>query len=413
MDARSLLKKLFGYSSFRPGQEEIISAMLSGRDVMAVLPTGGGKSLCYLLPAVMRPGITVVVSPLLSLIRDQLRECHSRGIPAISITSEMSREQVYAAYSLIAGEMASIVYIAPERVLSTRFRDIISKAPVSFWIFDEAHCIAEWGAEFRPAYLRAAEYVVRVSDAPVAAFTATATARTRAEIAGYLGMQSPYVRIEPFNRPNLKYYVYLKAAGDEYINQIRAFVRTHDGPGIIYAARRTETALLARHIDSRAGVPAACFHAGMPAAQRAVVQNRWMDDRCRVIVATIAFGMGVNKRDVRWIVHADIPKNIEGYAQETGRAGRDSRPAVCALYYRPADLVKQRCHINATMNPVRRQMADAQLSEMVNFVTARQCRHKVLSEYFGQRHPGACGACDNCMGAYLDIPSPPRKKIFA
>jgi ATP-dependent DNA helicase RecQ len=419
------LKQYFGFASFRPLQEEIIRDSLAGRDVFAVLPTGGGKSLCFQLPALLRPGLTVVVSPLIALMKDQVDALSAAGVPATFLNSSLgaggSRPRLRG---LHAGEFR-LLYVAPERLLLSGFLDDLKQWNVSLFAIDEAHCISEWGHDFRPEYRQLAALRGWFPGVPMMALTATATARVREDIVKQLHLRSPACYVASFNRPNLTYRVAAKAGAYE---QILDYVRARPGEsGIIYVqARKTAESMAARL--SADGIQALPYHAGMAGGDRSRNQEAFLRDEARVICATIAFGMGINKPNVRFVIHYDLPKNVEGYYQETGRAGRDGLPGECLLLFSPGDRVKQMRFIDEKTDPKEREIARAQLEQMIHYAEVATCRREFLLGYFGEKFqppqlrgsrseeapasksemdrslftPAAtgvvnCGGCDNCL----------------
>jgi len=376
------LKQYFGFASFRPLQEEIIHDSLAGRDVFAVLPTGGGKSLCFQLPALVRPGLTVVVSPLIALMKDQVDALQAAGVAATSLNSSLgaggSRPRLRG---LHAGEFR-LLYVAPERLMLSGFLDDLKKWQVNLFAIDEAHCISEWGHDFRPEYRQLSALRGLFPDVPMMALTATATERVRGDIVKQLHLRSPACYVASFNRPNLTYRVAAKSGAYE---QILAYVRTRPvESGIIYVqARKTAESMVAKL--SADGVQALPYHAGMGAGDRTKNQEAFLRDEARVMCATIAFGMGINKPNVRFVIHYDLPKNIEGYYQETGRAGRDGLPSECLLLFSPGDRVKQMRFIDEKPDAKERDIARAQLEQMIHYAEVATCRREFLLGYFGEK----------------------------
>jgi ATP-dependent DNA helicase RecQ len=392
----ALLEEHFGYGSFRPLQEEIISDTLQGRDVLALMPTGGGKSLCYQLPALVRPGLTVVVSPLIALMKDQVDALRRRGIEAALINSTLDSYQVAEVTAGLRDGNYRMLYVAPERVMKSGFLDqLASWRPAAFAI-DEAHCISEWGHDFRPDYRLLSHLRDWFPDVPLMALTATATERVRADIVKQLGLREPGVYVASFNRPNLHYRVEQKK---KPLDRLLAFARRHRGEsGIVYCGSRNRTESLAAQLDA-AGLKAAAYHAGMEGADRARVQDAFLEDRVDIICATIAFGMGVDKPDIRFVAHYDVPKNIESYYQETGRAGRDGEPSECLLLFGRADVSSNARWIDEKPSAHEREIARGQLEAITAFAESSTCRRKELLAYFGERQAGDnCGSCDNCDG---------------
>ena len=389
-----LLKKYFGFASFRPLQEEIIHDALAGKDVFAVLPTGGGKSLCFQLPALMRPGLTVVVSPLIALMKDQVDALQAAGVPATFLNSSLATEESRARLRGLHNGEFRLLYVAPERLLLSGFLDDLKRWYVTAFAIDEAHCISEWGHDFRPEYRQIASLRGRFPDVPMMALTATATERVRADIAGQLHLRGSACYTASFNRPNLTYRISAKSGAYE---QIMDFINARKGEsGIIYCQARKTAESLASKLNAD-GVRAAAYHAGMETDDRSRSQEAFLRDEVRVVCATIAFGMGINKPNVRFVIHYDLPKNIEGYYQETGRAGRDGLPSECLLLFSPGDRVKYSRFIDEMTNPKEREIARAQLEQIVHYAECASCRRAFLLNYFGEQYEGDCAACDNCL----------------
>jgi ATP-dependent DNA helicase RecQ len=379
------LKQFFGFASFRPLQEEIIRDSLAGKDVFAVLPTGGGKSLCFQLPALVRPGLTVVVSPLIALMKDQVDALQAAGVAATFLNSSLgaggSRPRLRG---LHAGEFR-LLYVAPERLMLSGFLDDLKKWNVNLFAIDEAHCISEWGHDFRPEYRQISTLRSLFPDVPMMALTATATERVREDIVKQLHLRSPACYVASFNRPNLTYRVAAKSGAYE---QILSYVRARPGEcGIIYAQARKTAESLAVKLSAD-GVKALPYHAGLAGGERSANQEAFLRDEARVVCATIAFGMGINKPNVRFVIHYDLPKNIEGYYQETGRAGRDGLPGECLLLFSPGDRVKQMRFIDEKPDPKEREIARAQLEQMIHYAEVATCRREFLLGYFGERFVG-------------------------
>ncbi len=398
-----LLKQYFGYDSFRPLQEEIMSATLDGRDTVAILPTGAGKSLCYQLPALAREGLTVVVSPLIALMKDQVDQLLAAGVSATYLNSSLDGEEMRLRQAGLDVGDYQLLYVAPERLLSGDFPQKLAGWNVGAIAVDEAHCISEWGHDFRPEYRQLASLRERFPGVPFIALTATATPRVREDIIAQLRLRDPQVFISSFNRPNLSYRVIPK---EKAIRQVWEFAsaRPQDS-GIIYCQSRKSTeALAAALVDE--GISAVAYHAGMPPEQRSANQDAFLRDEARVVCATVAFGMGINKPNVRWVVHADLPKNVEGYYQETGRAGRDGLPGDCLLLYSRADVIRQLKFIGEISEEQAREIAKAQLDQMTEYAEDENCRRAHLLGYFGEDWPHEnCGGCDACLS--------PREKYDA
>ncbi|HVS51027.1 MAG TPA: DNA helicase RecQ [Opitutaceae bacterium] len=389
------LKTTFGYATFRPLQREIIEASLAGRDVFALLPTGGGKSLCFQLPALVRDGLTVVVSPLIALMKDQVDALQASGVAATFLNSTLGETEARARLrGLHRGEF-KLLYVAPERLMLDGWTENLKAWNVRCLAIDEAHCVSEWGHDFRPEYRQLAKLRVALPDAPVMALTATATERVRTDIVTHLKLRAPEIFVASFNRPNLTYRVVPK---DQPLKQIVEFVQKREHEcGIVYCASRATTERLAGALAER-GLAARAYHAGLDGDTRAANQEQFLRDDTRIICATIAFGMGINKPNVRWIIHHDLPKNIEGYYQETGRAGRDGLPGDCLLLFSAGDVAKQTHFLDEITDDHEREVARAQLRQMVHYAENSACRRAELLEYFGEKFPlDNCGACDNCL----------------
>jgi ATP-dependent DNA helicase RecQ len=394
-DLLRTLKSTFGYSEFRPLQREIIETSLAGRDAFALLPTGGGKSLCFQLPALHRKGLTVVVSPLIALMKDQVDQLQAAGVAATFLNSTLGAAEARARLRGLHNGEYRLLYAAPERLMLDNWQENLRTWDVSALAIDEAHCISEWGHDFRPEYRQIAQLRDLLPDIPVIALTATATERVRADIIKHLRLREPEIFVASFNRPNLSYRVTPK---DQPLKQILDFAgkRREDG-GIIYCATRATAERVAESLTSR-GFSARPYHAGLEAAQRAENQELFLRDEVRIICATIAFGMGINKPNVRWVIHHDLPKNIEGYYQETGRAGRDGLPSDCLLLFSAGDVAKQTHFIEEMSSPQEQQAARTQLRQMLQYAECSSCRRKELLEYFGEfSSAGNCASCDNCL----------------
>ena len=394
-DLDLILRTTFGYSSFRPLQREICEAALAGRDVFALLPTGGGKSLCFQLPALARDGLTVVVSPLIALMKDQVDALQASGVAATFLNSTLDAEAARSRLrGLHRGEFR-LLYAAPERLLLEGWEENLRRWNVTAIAIDEAHCVSEWGHDFRPEYRQLSRLRAALPAVPVMALTATATSRVREDIVRQLGLRTPEVFVASFNRPNLTYRVLPK---DEPLKQVIAFVRQREADsGIIYCASRAATERVAEALAGR-GFSARPYHAGLDPETRARHQEAFLRDETRIICATIAFGMGINKPNVRWVIHHDLPKNIEGYYQETGRAGRDGLPGDCLLLFSPGDIAKQTHFLDEITDAQEQQVARTQLRQIVHFAESAGCRRAELLAYFGETYPEpACGACDNCL----------------
>jgi len=410
-DLLPLLKQYFGFTSFRPLQEEIIRDSLAGKDVFALLPTGGGKSLCFQLPALTRGGLTVVVSPLIALMKDQVDALQASGIPATFLNSSLAAGEGRKRLRGLHNGEFRLLYAAPERLMLSGFLEDLKRWNVKLIAVDEAHCISEWGHDFRPEYRQLAELRELFPRTPFMALTATATTRVREDIVTHLKLREPKCYVASFNRPNLTYRVIPKNKPyDQLLNFLRA--RPKDG-GIVYCQSRKTTERVAANLNED-GVKARPYHAGLTPKERTEHQELFLRDDVRVICATIAFGMGINKPNVRFVVHYDLPKNIEGYYQETGRAGRDGLPSECVLLFSAGDVVKQTQFIDEKPDLREQQIAREQLQQMVHYAECAGCRRKELLAYFGEEFGRdalprvqadrqvsptevSCGACDNCL----------------
>ncbi len=394
-DLQLTLKTTFGYDVFRPLQREIIEATLAGRDVFALLPTGGGKSMCFQLPALVRPGLTVVVSPLIALMKDQVDQLQAAGVAATYLNSSLSPAESRSRLAGLHRNEWRLLYVAPERLMLDNWQDNLKAWNVSAIAIDEAHCVSEWGHDFRPEYRQIARLRDLLPDVPVMALTATATERVRTDIVKHLKLREPGIFVASFNRPNLTYRVTPK---DGPAKQIVEFVkkREHES-GIVYCATRASAERVAEALAGR-GLPARPYHAGLTAEERSRNQELFLRDEVRIMCATIAFGMGINKPNVRWVIHYDLPKNIEGYYQETGRAGRDGLPGDCLLLFSAGDGAKQTHFIDEMTDEHERNVARAQLRRMMHYAESAGCRRSELLGYFGEKFPADnCGACDNCL----------------
>ena len=391
--AATLLRDVFGFDAFRPGQEDIVNAVSNGDNVLAIMPTGGGKSLCFQLPALLRDGVTVVISPLIALMRDQVRALRAVGVEAGALTSGNTEEETSEVWQALDAGRLKLLYIAPERLAAGSAMGMLRRIGVSLIAVDEAHCVSQWGHDFRPDYLRIGE-LRRALGVPLAAFTATADAETRDEIVEKLfDGQAPASFLHGFDRPNINLTF---AAKDGPRRQITEFAAARKGQsGIVYCGTRAKTETLAQAL--RADGHNAChYHGGMEAEDRRIVETRFNAEDGLIVVATVAFGMGVDKPDIRWVAHADLPKSIEAYYQEIGRAGRDGAPAETLTLYGPDDIRLRRTQIDEGLAPPERRMADhARLNALLGLAEAQECRRAVLLRYFGEDKPG-CGNCDTC-----------------
>ena len=406
--AKQILKDVFGFSSFRANQEEIVQAIFDQQDCFVVMPTGGGKSLCYQLPAHLMKGTCIVISPLISLMKDQVDSAIANGLRASFLNSSLSVAMKRDVQSELASGKLDLLYVSPERFAMPDFLISLRKIDLSFVAIDEAHCISEWGHDFRPDYLNLSQIVTIFPKVPISAFTATATHRVQEDIVTKLRLRKPHMVRASFNRPNLFYKVVPK---DNPGNQILKFVKEHAGePGIIYRTTRKNVEKTAAALAKK-GIKALPYHAGLPDKTRAANQNAFNRDSVDVIVATIAFGMGIDKSNVRYVLHADLPKNMEGYYQETGRSGRDGDPAHCLLLFGYGDIPKIRFFIDEISDNTERNHAIKCLNDMVHYSTVHSCRRKQILNYFGEPYfassskeePEAAAAeaaicCDICAG---------------
>ena len=400
------LKQRFGFDSFRPGQEAIVRDILDGRDVLAIMPTGGGKSLCFQLPALLRSGVCIVVSPLIALMQDQVRQLQDNGIEATFINSSLDRQEIARRFAKLERGDLKLLYVAPERLLQAEFEGEVmprlqATHGISSLVVDEAHCVSEWGHDFRPEYRQLHRLRTRFANVPIAAFTATATERVRQDIVRQLALREPRIHVASFNRPNLYYAVRPKTKAT--YAEMLGLARDKGGAGIVYCLSRKRVDELAERLQND-GVRALPYHAGLEADTRRENQEAFIRDDAQVMVATIAFGMGINKPDVRWVLHYDLPKTLEGYYQESGRAGRDGEPARCILYFGAGDIRTAELIISQKVDPVsfeplvdEQRIARQQLRNVLNYAESSECRRAVQLRYFGEVIEGKCGACDNCL----------------
>lgn len=397
--ASQVLQETFGYQQFRPGQETIIQTILSGRDCLVVMPTGGGKSLCYQVPALVFGGLTVVVSPLISLMKDQVDQLLANGVAAACLNSTQTREQQLSVLNGCRSGEIRLLYVAPERLMMDNMLDRLVEWNLSLLAVDEAHCISQWGHDFRPEYAALGQLRHRLSNVPFMALTATADDTTRRDIINLLGLYDPLVQVSSFDRPNIRYMLMEKF---KPLDQLMRYVTEQRGKsGIIYCNSRAKVEDTAARLQSR-GISAGAYHAGLDNTVRANVQEKFQRDDLQIVVATVAFGMGINKPNVRFVVHFDIPRNIESYYQETGRAGRDGLPAEAMLFYDPADMAwLRRCLEEKPVGQLQ-DIERHKLNAMGAFAEAQTCRRLVLLNYFGEGRQAACGNCDICL-------DPPRR----
>ncbi len=390
--AVTILKSVFGFDAFRPGQEEIVAAMTAGRDVLAVMPTGAGKSLCYQLPALAGDGLTIVVSPLIALMDNQIAQLRAVGAPVGVIHSGRDREDSVADWRAAAAGRLKLLYMAPERLMTARMLDALSQLRVARFVVDEAHCVSQWGHDFRPDYLALAGLKDRFPDAGIAAFTATADERTRAEIAQRLLRPAAKIFVRDLDRPNIDIAIERK---DRSKDRILALIREHEGEqGVVYCLSRAATEDVAAHISAN-GRRAVAYHAGLDPQARTERLNAFLTEPDLIVVATVAFGMGIDKPDIRFVIHADLPSSVEAYYQEIGRAGRDGLPARAVLLYGPGDLMRRIRMIDPAAPEAARAAQKRRIEELGALCEMTDCRRQALLAHFGQTI-GPCGNCDNC-----------------
>jgi ATP-dependent DNA helicase RecQ len=396
MEPVQALQKYFGYSSFRHEQEAIISHILNKKDVLALMPTGGGKSLCYQLPAVLLEGLTIVISPLIALMKDQVDALNVNGIPAAFYNSSQSSQQQIELTTKLRNNQIRLLYLAPERLFGNESRliEFLKTLPVSLIAIDEAHCISHWGHDFRPEYLALAGLKLEFPNVPVIALTATADKLTKKDILEKLNLKNPAIFVSSFNRANITYRVIPKKSS---FNQLLGFLDDRkDDSGIIYCLSRKSTESVAADLKAE-GFAAEPYHAGLDNSVKALTQEAFLRDEVKIIVATIAFGMGINKSNVRYVVHVDMPKNIEGYYQETGRAGRDGLPSDALLLYSPGDAMMLKKFAMIDDNPEQSRIMLKKLDDMVHYCQLHACRRQFLLKYFDEDFPPGCGSCDFCL----------------
>ena len=428
--ALEALTRYFGYDSFRPGQQGIVEALLAGHDVLGVMPTGAGKSVCYQIPAALSPGATLVISPLISLMRDQVDALNDLGLPAAFINTTQTPDEQAMVFAQAAAGQIKLLYVAPERLETGRFRDFAARTPISLIAVDEAHCVSQWGQDFRSSYLGIGDFIAGLPQRPpVGAFTATATERVRRDIVGLLGLRNPAVTVTGFDRPNL-YFDVVKLETKYKAAWVARYVADHpDESGIVYCATRKTTEALTDTLNQM-GHPAVAYHGGMSPDAREVAQRDFITDKVPVVVATNAFGMGIDKSNVRYVIHHNLPESIEAYYQEAGRAGRDGEPSRCTLLWNESDIVTRRRLLdndyeNERLTPeeqeIVRQSKRRLLDGMVGYCRTTDCLHRYMTRYFGQElspnagstvgediaadssQSGKCGACSNCESTFETI----------
>ena len=405
MNINQTLKQYFGYDSLRTGQEELINGILSGHDVLGIMPTGAGKSLCYQLPALMLNGITLVISPLISLMSDQVKALNQAGVHAAYINSSLTENQIRMALSYASQGRYKIIYVAPERLNTPRFLDFACNADISMLTVDEAHCISQWGQDFRPSYLEIAGFLTRLPRRPiVSAFTATATERVKNDIVASLGLNNLVTMVTGFDRPNLFFRVVTRKGGSQKDNSIINYVKKHeDESGIIYCATKKNVDKLYTLLNEQ-GISAGRYHAGLSNDERKQNQEDFTYDRIRVMVATNAFGMGIDKSNVRYVLHYNMPQSLEYYYQEAGRAGRDGEEAECVLFFSKQDiminkfLLQNKASAGDVASDMQKTANDQRkLQQMINYCETDKCLREFILSYFGDTTPCICNKCSNCV----------------
>ena len=412
MTAQDILKQYFGYDSFRPGQDELVHAILSGRDTLGIMPTGAGKSICYQVPAMLFPGLTLVISPLISLMKDQVGALVEAGVPAACINSAMSAEEFRDALYFAGRGQYKLLYVAPERLTAPSFLEFAKRVPISMITVDEAHCISQWGQDFRPSYLKILDFLAELPERPlVSAFTATATAEVRDDIVQALGLHEPFIKTTGFDRPNL--YFAVEQPTSKGMKLLQLLNERKDKSGIVYCSTRKNVEEICDLLLSR-GLPATRYHAGLDPDERRENQDDFLYDRKTIMVATNAFGMGIDKSNVSFVIHYNMPKNMESYYQEAGRAGRDGQPADCILLYsgqdvRMAEFLIERSHEaeDESIDEATRQELIARdrerLKQMTFYCTTTECLRHYILRYFGENSPLSCGHCSSCDTNFEEV----------
>ncbi len=410
--AQEILKQYFGYDSFRPGQDELVQAILSGRDTLGIMPTGAGKSICYQVPALALPGLTLVISPLISLMKDQVGALNEAGVPAACINSALSFEEMRDALYFAGRGEYKLLYVAPERLTAPFFLDFARRVPISMVTVDEAHCISQWGQDFRPSYLKILDFLAALPQRPlVSAFTATATAEVRDDIIRALGLEDPFVITTGFDRPNLYFAVEKPSSKPSAL--LAHLLQRRDKSGIVYCSTRKTVEEVCDMLLSR-GLPATRYHAGLDPEERLANQDDFLYDRKTIMVATNAFGMGIDKSNVSFVIHYNMPKNMESYYQEAGRAGRDGEAADCILLYngqdvRTAEFLIEHSHENdddSIDEKTRRALIERdmeRLKQMTFYATTTDCLRRYILNYFGEKAPLCCGHCGNCDTNFEEV----------
>ena len=410
--AQEILKQYFGYDSFRPGQDELVQAILSGRDTLGIMPTGAGKSICYQVPALALPGLTLVISPLISLMKDQVGALNEAGVPAACINSALSFEEMRDALYFAGRGEYKLLYVAPERLTAPFFLDFARRVPISMVTVDEAHCISQWGQDFRPSYLKILDFLASLPQRPlVSAFTATATAEVRDDIIRALGLEDPFVITTGFDRPNLYFAVEKPSSKPSAL--LAHLLQRRDKSGIVYCSTRKTVEEVCDMLLSR-GLPATRYHAGLDPEERLANQDDFLYDRKTIMVATNAFGMGIDKSNVSFVIHYNMPKNMESYYQEAGRAGRDGEAADCILLYngqdvRTAEFLIEHSHENdddSIDEKTRRALIERdmeRLRQMTFYATTTDCLRRYILNYFGEKAPVCCGHCGNCDTNFEEV----------